>query len=43
MLIIVLVIIFVVNQCLSTKIVQTKQTQLIRAFFYKIIYSHPQL
>ena len=36
MLIIVLVIIFVVYRCLSTKIVQTKQTQLVRAFFTKV-------
>ena len=36
MLIIILVIIFVVYQCLSTKIVQTKQTQLVRAFFTKV-------
>ena len=36
-LIVVLVIIFVVYRCLSTKIVQTKQTQLVRAFFTKII------
>ena len=43
MLIIILVIIFVVYRCLSTKIVQTKQTQLVRAFFTKSIYSHPQL
>ena len=42
-LIIILVIIFVVYWCLSTKIVQTKQTQLARAFFTKSIYSHPQL
>ena len=42
-LIIILVIIFVVYRCLSTKIVQTKQTQLVRAFFTKSIYSHPQL
>ena len=42
-LIIILVIIFVVYQCLSTKIVQTKQTQLGRAFFTKSIHSHPQL
>ena len=37
-LIIILVIIFVVYRCLSTKIVQTKQTQLVRAFFTKSIY-----
>ena len=43
MLIIILVIIFVVYWCFSTKIVQTKQTQLVRAFFTKSIYSHPQL
>ena len=36
MLIIILVVIFVVYQCLSTKIVQTKQTQLVRAFFTKV-------
>ena len=36
MLIIILVIIFVVYRCLSTKIVQTKQTQLVRAFFTKV-------
>ena len=36
-LVIVLVIIFVIYQCLSTKIVQSKQTQLVRAFFTKII------
>ena len=36
MLRIILVIIFVVYQCLSTKIVQTKQTQLVRAFFTKV-------
>ena len=42
-LIIILVIIFVVYQCLSTKIVQTKQIQLGRAFFTKSIHSHPQL
>ena len=36
-LIVVLVIIFVVYRCLSTKIVQTKQTQLVRAFFTKVI------
>ena len=36
MLIIILVIIFVVYRCLSTKIVQTKQTQLVRAFFTKL-------
>ena len=36
MLIIILVIIFVVYRCLSTKIVQTKQTQLDRAFFTKV-------
>ena len=36
MLIIILVIIFVVYWCLSTKIVQTKQTQLVRAFFTKV-------
>ena len=34
---------FVVYQCLSTKTVQTKQTQLVPAFFTKSIYSHPQL
>ena len=32
----VLVITFVVYQCLSTKIVQTKQAQLVRAFFTKV-------
>ena len=42
-LIIILVIIFVFYHCLSTKIVQTKQTQLGRAFFTKSIHSHPQL
>ena len=36
MLIIILVIIFVIFPCLSTKIVQTKQTQLVRAFFTKV-------
>ena len=36
MLIIILVIIFVVYQCLSTKIVQTKQTHLLRAFFTQV-------
>ena len=36
MLIIILVIIFLIYQCLSTKIVQTKQTQLVRAFFTKV-------
>ena len=36
-LVIVLVIIFVIYQCLSTKIVQSKQAQLVRAFFTKII------
>ena len=36
MLIIILVIIFVVYWCFSTKIVQTKQTQLVRAFFTKV-------
>ena len=35
-LIIILVIIFVVYRCLSTKIVETKQTQLVRAFFTKV-------
>ena len=35
-LIIVLVVIFVVYCCLSTKIVQTKQTQLVRTFFTKV-------
>ena len=43
MLIIILVIIFVIFPCLSTKIVQTKQTQLVRAFFHKSIYIHLQL
>ena len=43
MLIIILVIIFVVYQCLSTKIVQTKQTQLVKGLFHKSIYSHRQL
>ena len=43
MLIIILVIIFVIYRCLSTKIVQTKQTQLVRAFFHKSIYIHLQL
>ena len=42
MLIIILVIIFVVYRCLSTKIVQTKQTQLVR-YFSQSIYSNPQL
>ena len=42
-LIIILVIIIVTYRCLSTNIVQTKQTQLVRAFFTKSIYSHPQL
>ena len=36
MMITVLVIIFVVYQCLPTKIVQTKQTQLVRAFLTKV-------
>ena len=36
-LIIILVIVFVIYPCLSTKIVQTKQTQLVRAFLTKII------
>ena len=36
MLISILVIIFVVYWCFSTKIVQTKQTQLVRAFFTKL-------
>ena len=36
MLIFILVIIFIVHQCLSTKIVQTKQTQLVRAFLTKV-------
>ena len=36
MLTMVLVIIFVVYRCLSTKIVQTKQTQLVRAFSTKV-------
>ena len=36
MLIIILVIILVKYQCFSTKIVQTKQTQLVRAFFTKV-------
>ena len=36
MLIIVLVIIFVVYRCLSTKIVQTKQTHLLRVFFTQV-------
>ena len=36
MLIIILVIISVIYQYLSTKIVQTKQTQLIRAFFTEV-------
>ena len=35
-LIIILVILFVTYRCLSTKIVQTKQTQLVRAFFTKV-------
>ena len=43
MLIIILGIIFVAYWCLSTNIVQTKQTQLVRACFTKSIYSHPQL
>ena len=43
MLMIILVIIFVVYWCFSTKIVQAKHTQLVRAFFTKSIYSHPQL
>ena len=42
-LIIILVIIFVFYHCLSTKIVQTKQTKLARDFFTKSIYNHPQL
>ena len=36
MLIIILVIVFVIYWCLSTKIVQTKQTHLLRAFFTKV-------
>ena len=40
-LIIILVIIFVIYWCLSTKIVQTKQTQLVRAFFTKYLQSPP--
>ena len=36
MLIIILMVIFVVYWCLSTKIVQTKQTHLVRAFFTKV-------
>ena len=36
MLIIVLMVIFVLYQCLSTKIVQTKQTHLVRTFFTKV-------
>ena len=36
MMITVLVIIFVVYQCLPTKIVQTKQTQFVRAFLTKV-------
>ena len=36
-LIIVLIIIFVIYRCLLSKIVQTKQTQLVRTFFTKII------
>ena len=43
MLIIILGIIFVEYWCLSTNIVQTKQTQLVRACFTKSIYSHPLL
>ena len=35
-LIIILMVIFVVYRCLSTKIVQTKQTRLVRAFFTKV-------
>ena len=36
MLIVILVIIIVTYRCLSTKIVQTKQTHLLRAFFTKV-------
>ena len=35
-LIIILMVIFVVYQCLSTKIVQTKQTHFVRVFFTKV-------
>ena len=38
---IILVIILVINRCLSTKIVQTKLTQLVTAFSTKSINSHP--
>ena len=34
--IVLMMITFLVYQCLSTKIVQTKQTQLVRAFFTKL-------
>ena len=40
-LVIILVIIFVIYRCLSTKIVQTKQTQFVRAFFTKYLQSPP--